>query len=225
MRLAVSHESLMVPFDGQVRAADPTDPLSQSFPDSALHSALSRQRNSYSPASNSGNLLQVPDNNTFFSFASDRDRRGGGRGQNAIRASSSLCDLSASAQADILRQNLAEGRLMSGCPSDRLLSISPPAPPLWLCLSPRTSPQTSPTYSPFSSSCSISTLSPPFSPDSPVSNMAYKSSSPINTHLLFPNHASYSALNSPALTPSCSPYGSPFGSQTQICIKSVGAEC
>lgn len=217
MMPAVSHESLMGPSDWEVAASDPTDPLSQSFPDGALRSALSRQRDSYSPAFNSGNLLQNPDKHHCLFPASDRERREGRCGENTIRGSSSMSDLSA---FDIFRQNLAEGRQMSGCSAGHLPSSSPTAQAPWLCRSPRTSPQTSPSHSPMSSSpSSIGTLSPQFSAVYFASNMAPKCLKKPTAH-----HASYPVFISPASTPRGSPYGSPFGSQIQICIGSVGTE-
>lgn len=225
MRPAVSHESFMVPSDWKVTTFDPAVPLSQSFPDSALHSALPRQRNSYSPASNRGNFLQVPDNNHCLFPTSDPNRRGWIGGHNAVRGSSSMSDLSASAPADILKYNLAEVRKMSSQSSQCWPSSSPTTPSPWLCVSPSTSPKTSACSSPTSpSSWSISTLSPPFSPDNPVSNSVPESQC-IHTHLFLPDHASFPLLISPACSPHRSPCGSPFGSQGQICIRSVGMEC
>lgn len=215
MRPAISHESLMVPSDWEVTACDPTDPLSRSYPDSAL----SRQRNSYSPVSSG--FLQVPDNNHLHFPALDKDRRG----RNAERGSTSMCDLSTSAPAGVLKQNLVEVRKMHSRSSHCLLSSSAATPAPWLGLSPRTSPQSSPSYSPTSSgSLSVGTLCPPFSPDNLVSNMAYESSPPIHTHLLLPDHAVLPLHISPASSRHCSPYGSPFGSQTQICVRSDGTE-
>lgn len=213
MRPAISHESLMERSDRNVPTFEITDPFSQSLPESALRTVLHR-RNAHSPSSNSGNFLQVPHNNHFIFPASSTDRREGKREQNARRASSSMCDLSASAPPGLLTHHLAEIRQMS-LSSQCLLSTSSNSPVPWLSLSPRTSPQNSPTYSPTSSgSCSVGTLSDQFSPDSPF-----------HAHLVLPNHASLPIVISPTCTPHCSPHGSPFGSQTQICIRSVGAEC
>lgn len=206
MRPAISHESLMVPSDWEVTACDPTDLPSRSYPDSALHSALSRQRNIYSPVSS--DFLQVPDNNHLHFPALDKDRRE----MNAERGSTSMCELSASVPVDILKQNLAEVGQMHSRSSHCLLSSSPTTLAPWLGLSPRTSPQNSPSYSPTSSgSLSVSTLSPPFSSDNLVSNMACEFSPPIHTHLLLPDHAVLPLHISPAPSRHCSPYGSPFG--------------
>lgn len=214
-RPAVSSENLKVPSDWEVTAFDLADPLSQSFPGDALKTALPRQRNSYSPASGSGNHLQIPDKNHCISPASDRYKRRWRSGLNALGGSSSMCDLSASALADMLRQQLRT--------SNHLLPCSPTTPPPWLGLSPRTSPQISPSHSPTSSSsCSPNTLSPLFSPDYHVSDMAHESSTLTHTHLLVPNNLSYSFFISPAATPRCSPCGSPFGSQTQIYVGTEG---
>ncbi|KAF1374637.1 hypothetical protein PFLUV_G00231180 [Perca fluviatilis] len=211
MRQAVSNNDLMA-LDWEVTAFDP---LSQSYPDRLLHAAPPRHRSSYSPASSC--FLQVPKNNCFCSPPSNKDRRGRIRGQNESQ-SSSMCDLTVSAPASILRQNLA-GRLMSSCSSDNLSPISP-AP--WFGLSPRTSPQISPSSSgswsngTFSPPCAFS---PPFSSDTIVSNMPHKFSPPFSVHTNLPNQASL-----PAPSPRCSPYGSPFGSQTEICVRPA-VEC
>lgn len=210
---AVSGENLPVPLDWQVSAFDSHDPLSQSFPDHTLHSALSRQRGSYSPASHSGSFLQVPDYSHFLG-----GRREGIRKEN-IGGSSSMCDLSASAPADVFRHNLSEVRLMSSCSSEHLPSISSTStsPCSWLNLSPRTSPQMSPSSS---GSWSAGTFSPVFSPDTFVSNTPHKFSPPFHDNLLPPKQASYPLISSDS-TPHCSPYASPFGSQTQISVRSV----
>ena len=218
MRPAVSAGNLMVPSDQMVTSFDTTDPLSQSFPDGALYSALPRQRNSYSPASNKGNFLQVPDKNNFCFPTSDMDRRGDRGWQNA--RCSSMIDLSASAPAGVLRQSL--NQISSGCfpPS------SPTTPPVWLALSPRTSPQNSPSYTPSPSPVSSSPLSPwspQLSPEILVTDTDDRSPLPLCNHLHSKHLASSTLLISPASTPRCSPYGSPFGSQT--CLRSVGAEC
>lgn len=228
MRPALSSECLMVPSDWEVTEFDLNDPLSQSFPVSTLQSALS---NSYSPASNSSSFLQVPDENMFSPPFS---RNISGRYMlNAIKGSSSMSDLSASAPADILSQNLAECKLMNSHSSERLTSSFRKSPASWLGISPSTSPQTSPSYSTSSSPRSSSTFSPPFSPDNFGSTMRYKCSPPSQTYLLLPDQdssplfispASSPVFVSPAVTPHCSPHGSPFGSQTQICSRSVGAE-
>lgn len=226
MKLAISHESLMVPSYLEVTPCHSTDLLSQSLPENAFYSALPRERSSYSPASHSSNLLQVPDNNQLFWPVSERDRgneRFGGRVQNALRGSSSLGDLSASAQEDTNRQSLAVSHLMRNCSNGLVYHIPTISPP-WLNLSPRTSPKTSPLCSP-TSPFSTSTLSPPFSPDNLVSNMAHKCSPPLYTHVQLPNQTSFPHQISPASAPHCSPNGFPLKSQTQICIRSVGAEC
>lgn len=143
MRPAVSHNSLMVPSEWEAAAFNSTDLLSQSFPNNALFTAQSRQRHSHSPASICGNLLQVPDNNHFPSVGG---RRGEGWGQRVINCSSSACDLSGFAPADIFRRIMGSHSL--------------------ICLvSPGTSSQTSPTLSPYSSRISVNSLSPPFSPE------------------------------------------------------------
>lgn len=228
MKPAISHESLMMPSDWDVTGFDPNDPLSQSLPESILFSALPKQRNSYSPAPNSVNFLQVPDKNVFLFPHSQIDRRGGTCSQNAIRGSSSMIDLSASAPAAIFRQNLAETGLMSqhSCEHLAFSSQARNSPLTWLSLSPRTSPQNSPSQSSTSSSSwSFSTFSPPFSPDNLQLNMAHEASPPSYAHLCLPNPPSSPLLISPLSTPHCSPYSSPSGSQTQICIRSVGTEC
>lgn len=225
MRPAVSSECLTVPSEWEVTEFDPIDPLSQSFPEHTLQAALPRQRSSYSPTSNHGNFLQVPDENNMLSPPFNRNISGRYM-QNAMRGSSSTCDLSASAPADILRQNLAERRLMNCRSFDRLASRHPNTSTSWLGLSPRTSPQTSPSYSPTSSSPkSSSFFSPPYSPDNLGSNMNCEFSPPTQSQLLLPEQSVSPFLLSPSSSPYCSPYGSPFGSQTQICIRSVGAEC
>ncbi|KAK9533924.1 hypothetical protein VZT92_009012 [Zoarces viviparus] len=202
---SVSSERLSSPSELEV----PTDFLSQSFPYNALYSSSPRYRHSSSPASNSS--LQVPDNNSFLSPHSDRQGK----------RSSPMLDLSVSAPAHFLKQNLAEVRLMKSDSYDHLQSLSPTTPTSWLGRSPSTSPHSSPS-SP--GSWSVFTLSPPFSPDPLVSNMPGISPPPLHGQLRLPNHASCSLHVSPASTPRCSPCGSPFGSQNQLYIQAVGAQ-
>lgn len=209
MRPAISHESLMVSLDWEATAFNPADPLSQSFPDSALQSALSRHNLT---VSNGGNFLQVPDNNHLPVLDKIKRER------NAIRGSSSLCDLSVSAPANILKQNLAEVRQMRSHSTHCLLSSSAASQATWMDHFSPTFPPNSPSYSSTSSHSwsDSSTLSPPFSPENLESNMAQKSSTLIHTHLPFPDQSFFPRSISPDSTPHCSPYGSPFGSQTQI---------
>lgn len=208
---SLSHDSLTMSLDSE--AVDQTDLLSQSFPANALCSALSKHRNSYSPAPSSSNLLQVPDNNHLLFPLSDRGMNSETWGQHAIRGSSSMCDLSASAPAGLLNRSM-----------NNINSRSSNSPSPWLCLSPRNSPQIFHTHSPTSSvslstspvSPSSSFFSPPFSPESPGFNIE----SPYYPTLVLPNQTSF-----PNSSPHCSPQGSPFGSQSQI-VRSVGAtEC
>lgn len=224
MRPALSHESLMVPSDWDVTPCDFIDPLSQSLPGNALHSALQRGRNTYSPVSNSCNLLKLPDNNQILCHVSDsggRNERSRGRMQNAMRSSSSWCDISNSAPEKMLKQSLDASHLMSSRSSECLISKTPNSPLPWLGLSPYTSRQTS-SNSLSTSPSSTSTLSPLFSPENVVFNTAHKSFPPL---LQLPGQTPFPHLISPASTPHCSPYASPFGSQNQIYIRSVGAEC
>lgn len=183
MRAAVSHESFMVPSDGEVTAFDPTDFHSQFFPDGALHSAL--PRHSYSPVSNDGSCLRVPDNNHLHLPASDW----GIKRHNAIGDGSSLSALSDSAAPEnILGERLAEFRLMRFISSHCPLSSSPSVPPAWLGLSPRTSPQLSPTQSLSSPSSlwSLSLVSPPLSPHDCLTTLVNKSFPSIHNHLIPP---------------------------------------
>lgn len=187
MRAAVSHESLMVPSDGKVTGFDPADIYSQSFPDSAPYSAL--PRHSYSPVSNDGSFLRVPDNNHLHFPASDWDIKN----HQTIGGSRSLSN---SAPANFLAERLAEVRIMRSVSSNCPLSSSPSVPPAWLGLSPRTSPQISPAQS-FGSSSSFSSLSlvsPPLSPYDCVTTLVHKSPPSIHSHL----------------TPHFSPNGSPL---------------
>lgn len=228
MRPALSSECLMVPSDWEL---DSNDPLGQSFPESTLQSALSGRRNSHSPA-NSCNFLQVPDESMF---SPPFNRNISGRYMlNTITGSSSMSDLSASAPADVLRQNLAESKLRNSPSPERLTSSFRKMSIPWSGSSPSTSPQTSPSCSTFSSPRSGSVFSPPFSPDNFGYTMRYECSSPSQTYLLLPDQASSPlptspnsspVFLSPTVTPHCSPRGSPFGSQNQICSRSVGAEC
>lgn len=208
LRQSVSHDGLTMPLDSE--EFDQTDFLSQSFPVNALSSALRNKRTSYSPAPSSSNLLQVPDNNHLLFHTSDMEWN---LGPHAIRGSSSMCDLSASAPAGLLKRGM-------GNKSESLNFAA-----AWLCLSPRNCSQLSYPHSP-ASSVSPSTspgspsrhfLSPPFSPDSP----GFNKESPTYPTLVFPNQNLF-----PTGSPHCSPQGSPFGSQTQIAVRSVGAaEC
>lgn len=211
LRQSVSHDSLTMHLDS--KAVDQTDLLSQSFPANALCSALSKHRNSYSPAPSSSNLLQVPDNNHLLSPLSDRGMTSETWREHAIRGSSSMCDLSASAPAGLLKRSM-----------NNIISMSSNSPSPWLCLSPRNSSQifrtqsstssVSPSTSPVSPSSSF--FSPPFSPESP----GFNTESPYYPTLVLPNQTSF-----PNSSPHCSPQGSPFGSQSQI-ARSVGAtEC
>lgn len=107
--LSSSHQNIFA-----AAAASPTtvDPLSWSFPDMALQSALSSR-------SLSGSFLQVHDDRHFLPI------RGGDEGAGRSR---SACDLSASAPASVFRWSLAEaaptrslssqhlGRPAWGCP-------------------------------------------------------------------------------------------------------------
>ena len=224
VRQAISSDNLMVPSDWDVTAFDPVDTFSCSLPENAFHLALPRQRNSYSSASDSGNLLQVPDNSHFpRSCTHSCD----GSWQLAIRGSfNSMCNLSASAPVGTLRQNLDERYQRSSYYHDNLVFSPPQSPtPAWLCLSPRTSPQSSRSHSPgISSSCSISSVSSPCSPIDIEFYMAHESSPSRHTHLLSPNQASNPILIPPFSTPHPL-YGSPFGSQTQISKRSLGTEC
>lgn len=218
MRPTVSHNSLMVPSEWESKPFNSTDLLSQSFPDNFLSTAQSRQRHSYSPASNCGNLLQVPDNN-HFPF--NGGRRGEGWGRREVNGSSSMCDLSASAPADMLRHIM--GRPTGSRSSECLVSSAPTTSLNWLGLSPRTSPrtspQTSPTPSPSSSRLSVNSPSPPFSPE----GFAHRSPSPTHTQHLMLGHPFHPRLMPPASTPHCFPCNSPFGSRTQLDIRTV--EC
>lgn len=216
MRSAISHESLMVPSDCQGILFDTTNLLSQSFPVNALHSALSRQKRSYSPVCSSGNFLQVPDDNHLHFPSLDKNKRG----SNMVRSSNSICGLGASAPADILTQSLAEVGKMRSQSAHCLLSSSPTPPTARLGLSPQTCTQISPPCSPMSSG-SISNLSPLFSPDNFVPNMSWEPSSSIHTHVRSPHQTLIPLRLSRECSPRRSPHGSPFGSQT--CIR-VGIE-
>lgn len=216
LRAAVSHNSLLVPWDLEATAVDPTNLLSQSFPESSLRSAQLR-RGSYSPTSNSGNFLQIPQSSPFLVPRGHNGRSCENLGLNALRGSSSDCDLSASASGDVFNQNLAGSSRMRRHSADHRRS-----PVSWLNISPRASPPYSCSSSPTSpGQSSLSTLSPPFSPEYFEPSMTYCGSSPpSSTHLLLSKHSSVYLRNSLASTPHCSPYSSPFGSQTQICISS-----
>lgn len=211
MRPAVSHDSLMVSSDWEVTACNPAESLSQSFPDSALQSALFRHRNSHLNVSNSGNFLQVPDNYHLTDVDTIKRER------NVTRGSSSLWDLSASAPANILQQNLVEVRQMRSHSTHCLVSSSQHPPDAWLDhFSPAFPPKSPSCSSTSSHSWSSSTLSPPFSPELPESDMVQTSSTSVHTNFLLSNQAFLPHGISPKATPHCSPYGSPFGSQTQI---------
>lgn len=205
MKPSISHNSLMLPPEWEAKVFNSIDPLSKSFPDNSLFTAQSRQRHSHSPASNCGNLLQVPDNNHF---PSNGGQRGGGWGQKMMRGNSSECDLSASAPADLFRQNM--GRQMGSRSSECLASSAPTTPLCGSGHSPRTSPQTSPAHSPLNSP------SPPFSPE----GFASRSPSPKRTQLRA--HPSPFRLIPPH-TPHCFPHNSPFGSKTRVVIRT--AQC
>lgn len=206
MRPAVSDNAIMFCSKSEVTKCNPGDPFSQSFPDSALQSALSRHRD-YSPASSCGTFLQVPDYNHLYFHSLDKN------GRDAVRCSASTGELSASAPADVLGQQLAEVRQMRSLSCQSLHSSSASTAAACWVLPPQRSPQSS-----SSGSLSTSTLSPPFSPDSHVSNMAFQ---PNQAHLLMPTcHHHVSA----AASTGHSPYHSPFGSQIQICTGSPGRE-
>lgn len=179
--------------------------LSQSFPCNALHSLSPRSRSSFSPASNS--FLKVPDNNSLLPPCAGTQLKG----------SSSMFDLTASAPADMLRQNLAKVKQRSGSYNNLL---SPTSQISGSSLSPRTPPHSS-SSSP--GPWSICTFSPAFSFDDVFPNTAGKSPPPFQAHLILPNQACYPVVISPAPSPHCSPNGSPSGSQNHICINSVGA--
>lgn len=216
MRSAISNESLMVPSDWEDLSFNTTDLLSQSFPVNALHSALSRQRRSYSPVCSSGNFLQVPDDNHLHFPSLDKNRQG----SNMVRSSNSICGLGASAPADIWTQGLAEVKKMRSQSAHCLLSGSPTPPTARLGLFPQTCTQISPPYTPMSSGSS-SNLSPLFSPDNFVPNMSCEPSSSTHTHFHSPHHTLIPLRVQPECSPRHSPSGSPFGSQT--CIR-VGIE-
>lgn len=199
LRQSVSHDSLTMHLDS--KAVDQTDLLSQSFPANVLCSALSKHRNSYSPAPSSSNLLQVPDNNHLLFPLSDRGMNSETWRQHAIRGSSSMGDLSASAPAGLLKRSMNN------------ISMSSNSPSPWLCLSPRNSSQIFHIQSPTSPVSPSSSL---FSPESP----GFNTESLYYSTLVVPNQTSF-----PNSSPHCSPQGSPFGSQSQI-VRSVGAtEC
>lgn len=204
MRPAVSDDSIMFCSNCEVTKFNPGDPFSLSFPDNALQSALSRHRD-YSPASSSGSFLQVPDNNHLYFPSLDKNGRG------AVRGSASLCELSVSAPAGVLAQQLAQVRQMRSLSCQCLHSGSASTAAAWWALRLQKSPQSS-----SSGSLSTSTLSPPFSPDIHTSNMAFQ---PNRAHHLMPTcHQNVSA----AASTGHSPYHSPFGSQIQICTGSPG---
>lgn len=205
MRPAVS-DSMMFRSDSEVTKFNPCDPFSLSFPDDALQSALSRQRD-YSPTSASGTFLQVPDYNHLYFPSLDKN------GRDAVRGSASMGELSSSAPANILGQQLAEVRQMRSLSSECLHCSSASTAAAWWAVPVQKSPQSS-----SSGSLSASTLSPPFSPDGHVSSVACQ---PNQAHFLMPTcHHHVSAAASTAH----SPYHSPFGSQIQICIGSSGRE-
>lgn len=205
MRPAVSDSSIMFCTNSEVTKFNPGDPFSLSFPDNALQSALSRHRD-YSPASTSGTFLQVPDNNHLYFPSLDKN------GRDAVRGSASMGELSASAPADVLGQQLAEVRQMRSLSCESLHSSSASTAAASWAVPPQKSPQSS------SSSGSLSISTPPFSSDSHVSNMAFQ---PNRAHLLMPTcHHHVSA----AASYGHSPYHSPFGSQIQICTGSPGRE-
>lgn len=161
---AASHQNLAT---GAAAALSPVDPLSLSFPDEALQSALSRRG---PPAL----FLQVPDD------------RGAGR-------SNSVCDLSASATADVLRWSLAEAAPPRSLSSHQLAEACwgrPPSP----------GPQ-----SPLRSSASFGCLAdtPPRQLDRPPTH-----------NFLSPEHAACRLHVSPVAR--LSPNHSPFGSQNLI---------
>lgn len=201
MRRTTSDEGLKVPSDWEVTSPDCPDFLSRSFPESLFPPIIPRDdRNFLSSSYN--NLLCPPSNNDFQPIpGSNRD---GSQVMNARRAASSMCDLSASAPESILQQNFSGSNVRYSRSADNLMTQKSTAQ--WLGLSPRTSPQTSPTYSP------TSTSSQSTSDCSPLPMILIQSESPYP--LVFSSRSSQ-----------CSPYGSPFGSQTQIYVGSVGAEC
>lgn len=202
MRPAVSDNSIMFRSNSEVTKFNPDNPFSQSFPDNALQSALSRQRDC-SPTYTSGTFLQVPDFNHLYFPSLDKN------GRDAVRGNPSMGELSASAPADVLTQQLAEVRLMRSLSCQCLHSSS---------ASTAAAPGAPSSSSSGSGSLSASTLSPTFSSDSHGSDMAFQ---PNPAHLLMPTcHHHVSAAAS-----SChSPYHSPFGSQIQICIGSPARE-
>lgn len=220
LRAAVSHESIFVPSDSEATGVDATNPFSQSYPENAFRSALPR-RGSYSPTFNSGNLLQVPLISHFLLPPSHSEKRHNNYGLNSLRGCSSNCELSESATGDAFKQNVADRHHMRKHSSGHVYpSSSPDSPIPWLNLSPRaSSPLSSSPTSP--GQWSLSTLSPPFSPENLEPSITHRGS-PSRTHLLLPSHSPIPFSRSLTSTPHCSPYSSPFGSQTQICITSVG---
>ncbi|CAB1433223.1 unnamed protein product [Pleuronectes platessa] len=120
--------SLNVPSESNSPVFSSDEFLSASFPEYTLRQALATPRRSYSPDSNWGNLLFVPDYNAHLSPTSDR----GGR----MSSSSSMSDL-ASPSADLFSLKPSEGHQIYRHSTERL-SVSPSnsLSPVWLSSSP-----------------------------------------------------------------------------------------
>uniref|UniRef100_A0A672ZL55 non-specific serine/threonine protein kinase n=1 Tax=Sphaeramia orbicularis TaxID=375764 RepID=A0A672ZL55_9TELE len=184
MRLSVSCENIVMDSNCTAAPSDSVNPLSESCPQTALCSVRPRQRSSYSPASSTSHFLQVPDNIHSPFLSPDRN----GMSRHEGRAVSSLGDLSVSAPASVLRQNLDESGLRRSCSSEYLIKRCHSSP----SHSPSHSPSRSPSYSPSHSPSHSPSRSPSYSP----------SYSPSHS----PSHSpSYSPSHSPSHSPSYSP--------------------
>uniref|UniRef100_A0A3P9LG56 non-specific serine/threonine protein kinase n=1 Tax=Oryzias latipes TaxID=8090 RepID=A0A3P9LG56_ORYLA len=199
LKLSLSHNNIFVRADSE--SFDKSDPLSQSYPSCGLVFGPPRQRNSYSPPSGIGNIFQAPSNNNLLSPPTIMYGGDMGVKKNQIRQSNSMCDLTDSTPASILKQAFDKiGRKFR-----RSSEVTPPTfkttPFSRQAFSHETSPQTSPLFSPPSPlSWSSKNLSPPI--EGLYINGRW---SPVFDSTLKPSNA-----------PHCSPHTSPYGSQITI---------
>lgn len=191
---AASHQNIAAAAHSDVFGL--VDPLSRSFPDQALQSALSR-------CSHPGSLLEVPDGRCFPSPA-----LGSRRGYAEAGGSASACDLSTSAPAAGLWRSLAE--------------VGPPRSLSYHCLDetcwgrPQSpGPQSPGPQRPLWSTASCGSLA-----TADASSWRPDKLRPLFHLFLSPKHAACRPHVSPAARRS--PTHSPFGSQNLICAASPG---
>lgn len=219
LKPSLSHNNIFLRADSE--SFEESDPLSKSYPANGQYINLPRQRNSYSPASSSGNILRVPSNNHLLSPPSLMYGGDIGVNKKSIKSSNSLCDLTDTAPGNILKQAFDKiGRkLRRSSDVPRPTFLATPVSRQGFSL--ENSPQGSPLYSPPSPELRSSRhLSPTFSPDNdgPYINGRW---SPTFAPTLKPGQ-DFFMHSSASNAPRCSPHGSPYGSQAQITITSSG---